>query len=131
MMHPTKLDFQKLDQAIINRDHYFVKQFVANFGAAALNIAHEKYSPEEIYPDRTSFYPLHTILEQDDLALLEYFKSIAVYVKVDYTIESNFNSRADQFMDKQSTAIISFARQKACSAKTINFLEQWLAEIKK
>ncbi len=129
-MQPTIIDLQNLGKAIAGKDIDFVKKFVAEFGVNYLMYSINKYPTTQLYGDMHNYYYIHTAIDNEDMAMLEYFKSVGFYAKVNYVIESNFNSKADQFMNREEIDLLTYTKRKA-SEKVVSFVEEWLKDFKK
>lgn len=127
-MKVTESDINKLQKAVYDGNLSFVKEFVKQFGTFSLFQEYYKYGQQSLYPDMYRYYLIHIAIDNHDQKMLAYFKEVNFSPMVSYSIDTNFNSRADQFLNHETIDLITYAQNRKCSKNTIQFIINWIHE---
>jgi len=123
VMKVTELEIKKLKKAVYDENLSQVKDFVKKHGTLFLFQEFFKEGGQPLYPHMYRDYLIHVAIDNDDYAMLQYFNEIGLTPTINYTIDTNFNSRADQFFDHEIIDLITYARNNRCSEATVNFIK--------
>jgi hypothetical protein len=123
-------DLERLKELIRKKDHAKVKSMLRLMDSHMINYRFQESGPQKLYPDSHSYYLLHIVIETQDMSMLKLFKEFKANPDVSYTVESNFNSRADSYMDSTSYNLVQWSKRCFAGREQNDFLEAWLLENK-